>query len=518
MIARTTDSLSPPFRDPPSVRVGPPAPLSRERTGQSASRARPRFRIETWGCQMNVHDSEKMAAALGSLGCRSAGDGPAGVVVLNTCSVREKAQEKVFRRVEELTRRGGERPSLIGVAGCVAQQEGEAIFARAPAVDFVLGTQSLITLPEVVRRLLDGESRIVETGRHPDNLDIPPEQISRIPGVKAYITIMEGCDNFCSFCVVPFTRGRERCRTVSQIVREAESLVAAGFSEIQLLGQNVNSYRDPEDGRGFAELTDAVGAVSGIRRIRFTSPHPKDFSEALMDRFAAGGVLMPHMHLPAQSGSTTVLERMRRGYRREDFLDLVRRARAKAPELALSTDLIVGFCGETRREFEDTLTLLDEVRFSSVYSFKYSERPHTLASKRLPDDVPDAEKTARLIELQTRQREIQLVLHEDLVGRRVEVLIEGPSRKGGQLAGRGPDNRIVNFDGPPAAIGGFGEVTITGFGPNSLLGELVDSSKPRSAGEAVTPSAGSDAWTTEIALPVVPSAPGNGTGAMPRSG
>ena len=244
--------------------------------------------------------------------------------------------------------------------------------------------------------------------------------------------------------------------------------------------------------------------MPGIRRIRFTSPHPKDFSDALMERFAAGGPLMPHMHLPAQSGSTSVLERMRRGYGREDFLDLVGRARERAPDLALSTDLIVGFCGETRREFEDTLTLLDEVRFSSVYSFKYSERPHTLASKRLPDDVPDAEKTERLIELQTRQREIQLALHRDLVGRRVEVLVEGPSRKGGQLAGRGPDNRVVNFEGPSDAVGSFGEVEITGFGPNSLLGEWLHSREPRLPGGGSAASAGE--WSvpgSEILLPVL---------------
>lgn len=467
------------------------------------------FRIETWGCQMNVHDSEKMAAAFGSLGCRPAGAEAADVVLLNTCSVREKAQEKVFARVEQLIGRGGERPRLIGVAGCVAQQEGAAIFGRAPAVDFVLGTQSLVCLPDIVRRLLDGESQIVEVGRHPDNLDIPPEQIERVPGVKAYITVMEGCDNFCSFCVVPFTRGRERCRTVAAIVREAESLAESGFREIQLLGQNVNSYRDPEDGREFAELTDAVGAVPGIRRIRFTSPHPKDFSEELMDRFAAGGPLMPHMHLPAQSGSTSVLERMRRGYSRAEFLDLVERARTRVPELALSTDLIVGFCGETRREFEDTLSLLDEVRFSSVYSFKYSERPHTLASKRFPDDIPDSEKTGRLIELQARQREIQLALHEGLVGRRVEVLIEGPSRKGDQLAGRGPDNRVVNCDGPAQAIGGFAEATITGYGPNSLLGELSrPPTSPRTAGGASGCSSSHPAWAPEVPLPVIQA--GNG--------
>ncbi len=484
-----------------------------------------RFRIETWGCPMNVHDSEKMTAALGSLGCRPAGAGfgsresaeSAEIVVLNTCSVREKAQEKVFSRVAQLMAGRKGRPRFIGVAGCVAQQEGASIFSRAPAVDFVLGTQSIVRLPKIVQRLLAGESRIVETGRHPENLDIPPEQIERIPGVKAYITIMEGCDNFCSFCVVPFTRGRERCRPVSAIVREAESLAGAGFREIQLLGQNVNSYRDPEDGRRFPELTDAVGAVPGIRRIRFTSPHPKDFSEGLMDRFAAGGPLMPHMHLPAQSGSTSVLGRMRRGYGRRDFLRLVERARKKMPELALSTDLIVGFCGETRSEFEDTLTLLDAVRFSSAYSFKYSERPHTLASKRLPDDVPEAEKTERLIELQERQRDIQLGLNRQLVGKEVEVLIEGPSRRGGQLAGRSPDNRVVNFPGPEEAIGTFSRVAITGYGPNSLLGALLELPAPR-AGFAS--DSGKGLCAPEIPLPVIssgaaPVLPGAGAGPIP---
>ena len=417
------------------------------------------FRIETWGCQMNVHDSEKMAAALGSVGLRPEGSPGVApevpeVVVLNTCSVREKAQEKVFTRVAQLVR-DPRRPRFIGVAGCVAQQEGAAIFGRSPAVDFVLGTGSLVLLPEVVRRLRGGESRIVETGRHPGNLDIPPEQIERVPGIKAYITVMEGCDNFCSFCVVPFTRGRERCRPLADVVAEAQSLAASGFREIQLLGQNVNSYRDPGDGTGFADLVRAVGRVSGIRRVRFTSPHPRDFDDALMEAFADGGPLAPSMHLPAQSGATSVLERMRRGYSREDFLRLVRRARRAAPALSFSTDLIVGFCGETREEFEDTLTLLDEVRFASVYSFKYSERPYTLASKQMPDDVPDAVKKTRLIELQARQREIQLELNRELVGREVEVLVEGPSRKGrdarrartgqpgGQLPGPGEARRRV---------------------------------------------------------------------------
>ncbi len=429
-----------------------------------------RYRIETWGCQMNLHDSEKMAAALGSAGYAPAReDETPDLVLLNTCSVREKAQEKVFQRVEALAA-GGRGAPKIGVAGCVAQQEGAALLARAPAVHFVLGTQSLVRLPDIARRLRSGERGIVETGRHPDNLDIPPEQIERLPGIKAYITIMEGCDNFCSFCVVPFTRGRERCRTVESITREAESLIGDGFVEIQLLGQNVNSYRDPVDGRSFTRLVDAVGAVPGLRRLRFTSPHPKDFGEDLMERFADPGPLMPHMHLPAQSGSSSVLERMRRGYRREAFVDLVHRARRYTPDLAISTDLIVGFCGETRAEFEDTLSLLDEARFSSAYSFKYSERPFTLASRSLPDDVPDALKTERLQELQARQRGIQSALNRERIGTDVEVLVEGTGRRPGQLRGRGPDHRVVNFPGDASRIGGFTTVRITDCGPNSLLG------------------------------------------------
>ncbi len=456
-----------------------------------------RYRIETWGCQMNVHDSEKMAAALGSAGYAPAqGDEAPDLVLLNTCSVREKAQEKVFQRVEALAPRKKHGNLLIGVAGCVAQQEGAALLARAPAVDFVLGTQSLVLLPEVVRRLHSGEHGIVETGRHPDNLDIPPEQIERLPGIKAYITIMEGCDNFCSFCVVPFTRGRERCRTVESIVREAESLTGDGFVEIQLLGQNVNSYRDPLDGRSFTRLVDAVGAVPGLRRLRFTSPHPKDFGEDLMERFADQGPLMPHMHLPAQSGSSTVLERMRRGYRREAFVHLVHRARGFVPDLAISTDLIVGFCGETDEEFEDTMSLLDEARFASVYSFKYSERPHTLASRSLPDDVPETRKTQRLQELQARQREIQFALNRERIGTDVEVLVEGTGRLPGQLRGRGPDHRVVNFPGDESLIGCFTTVRITGCGPNSLLG-----------GGAAT-SAGNSGPPEPVPLPVHPSTAG----------
>ncbi|MGH9337543.1 MAG: MiaB/RimO family radical SAM methylthiotransferase, partial [Vicinamibacteria bacterium] len=274
-----------------------------------------RYWIETWGCQMNVHDSEKLSGSLQKLGLRAASsENDADVLILNTCSVREKAEEKVFHRLEHFTHIKRRRPVVVGITGCVAQQEGESVFRRSPGVDLVLGTQSLVLLPEVLATVVGKSERVVEVGRHPENLDIAPEQIERVPGVKAYITIMEGCDNFCTFCIVPYTRGRERCRTIGSIVREARALADSGFREVQLLGQNVNSYRDPETGRGFEDLLDAVNEVEGLFRIRFTSPHPKDFGEALMRRFRDLPKLCPHMHLPVQSGSTRVLERMRRGY------------------------------------------------------------------------------------------------------------------------------------------------------------------------------------------------------------
>ena len=430
-----------------------------------------RYLIETWGCQMNVHDSEKLSGSLYRLGFGpTQRESDADVIILNTCSVRDKAQEKVFCRLGELTRLKAERRVVIGVAGCVAQQEGEAIFVRAPEVDFVIGTQSLVLLPEILKRVVRGE-RVVETGRHPENLDIPPEHIDRVPGVKAYITIMEGCDNFCTFCVVPFTRGRERCRTIGSIVTEAESLAEFGFREVQLLGQNVNSYRDPDSGRSFAELIDAVHGLGGIERIRFTSPHPKDFEQDLMERFRDLPRLCPHMHLPAQSGSTSVLSRMHRGYSREEFVEKIERSRALVPDLALTTDLIVGFPGETDFEFEDTLTLLEEVRFDSVYSFKYSERPMTFASREQLDDVPESVKAERLSRLQALQKTIQTRKNATFVGETVEVLVEGPSRKDPQeLSGRSPHNRVVNFSGPASSPGDFVQVRVTRTGPNSLNG------------------------------------------------
>jgi tRNA-2-methylthio-N6-dimethylallyladenosine synthase len=434
-----------------------------------------RYWIETWGCQMNAHDSEKISGSLKGLGLEAAPtEHEADVLILNTCSIREKAEEAVFTRLLSLSHLKRKRPVVLGITGCVAQQEGEAILKRAPDVDFVLGTQSLVQLSEVLATVVGTKERVVEIGRHPENLDVPPEQIERVPGVKAYITIMEGCDNFCSFCIVPFTRGRERCRPIADIVREARSLTQWGFREVQLLGQNVNSYRDPGDGRGFEDLLDAVDEVEGLWRIRFTSPHPKDFGEPLMRRFRDLRRLCPHMHLPAQSGSTSVLGRMKRGYTREEYERKVARAREYVPGLAISTDLIVGFPGETEEEFGETLSLMDDHRFDSIYSFKYSERPYTFSAREQPDDVPEPVKSERLTRLLDLQKHIQLEKHARWVGRTVEVLVEGESRKSAaEFSGRSADNRIVNFPGGRDRVGELVPVAITRFGANSLFGETV---------------------------------------------
>jgi len=430
--------------------------------------------IETWGCQMNAHDSEKIAGSLKRLGLEAAAtESEADVLILNTCSVREKAEEKVFTRLLSFAHLKKKRPVVVGITGCVAQQEGEAILKRAPEVDFVLGTQSLVQLPEVLATVVGGRARVVEIGRHPENLDVAPEQIERVPGVKAYITIMEGCDNFCSFCIVPFTRGRERCRPIADIVREARSLTEWGFREVQLLGQNVNSYRDSLDGRGFEDLLDAVHDIEALWRIRFTSPHPKDFGEPMMRRFRDLPRLCPHMHLPAQSGSSSVLGRMKRGYTREEYQHKVERAREHVPELAISTDLIVGSPGETVAEFGETLSLMEELRFDSVYSFKYSERPYTFSSREQPDDVSEAVKSERLTRLLDLQRQIQLDKHARFLGKTVEVLVEGESRKNSaEFSGRSADNRVVNFPARRERVGTLVSVEVTRFGANSLFGEI----------------------------------------------
>jgi tRNA-2-methylthio-N6-dimethylallyladenosine synthase len=432
--------------------------------------------IETFGCQMNVHDSERIAGLLEQAGYAPAlDDSDADLVVLNTCSVRERAEDKLYSRLGELaarrTRPGDGAGSVIAVTGCVAQQEGERLMGRSRAVDLVVGTQALKQLPVLVGRVIEGRSREIDVNPYED-VSFPLGLARRGDPVKAYVTIIEGCNDFCSFCVVPYTRGRERMRPVSEILAEVREAADSGRREIHLLGQIVNHYSAPDRaGCDFARLLELVHEVPAVERIRFASPHPRHVTAAFIDAMTRLPKVCRHLHLPVQSGSTRVLSAMRRRYTRAAYIGLVERLREAMPDLALSTDMIVGFPGETVDDFAETLSLTETVRFHSMFSFKYSSRPHTLADKRMPDDVSDEEKTRRIVALQQLQRSIQLELHEALVGRSVEVLIDGRSRKrASELSGRTPGNTVVNLEGPPEWLGRLVRVTIQRAGPNSLWG------------------------------------------------
>jgi tRNA-2-methylthio-N6-dimethylallyladenosine synthase len=439
--------------------------------------------IETFGCQMNVHDSERMAGLLEQAGFEAVADAAdADVVVINTCSVRERAEEKLYTRLGELRVMAAEqrRDPIVAVTGCVAQQEGDAIGRRAPDVtDVVVGTQALRRLPMLVaeadrRRRGPDRDRLPLLDLNPyDDVTWPLGVTRRSDPVKAYVTIIEGCNEFCSFCVVPYTRGHERMRPKRDILAEVADLAAAGHREVQLLGQIVNHYVAPDDPScDFAALLDGVHAVEGIDRIRFASPHPRHVTPRLLDAIRRLPKICRHLHLPVQSGSTRVLEAMRRRYTRESYLALVSAIRERLPEVALSTDMIVGFPGETDADFEDTLSLTAAVGFHSMFSFKYSARPNTLADKRLADDVPDEVKTRRIMALQALQRDIQTRLNERLVGQRVEVLVDAASRRRDtELSGRTSTNVVVNLPGPPAWIGQTVAVRVERAGPHSVWGQ-----------------------------------------------
>src|SRR5438034_321629 len=439
-----------------------------------------KYLIETYGCQMNVHDSERMAGLLEEGGFEATDDaGDAGGVVINSCSVRERAEEKLYTRLGELRVLAAEQghDPIVAVAGCVAQQEGERLLRRAPGVaDVIVGTQAIRRLPMLVEAARTRPAAGPGT-RRPAAIDLtayddvtwPLGVTRREDPVKAYVTIIEGCNEFCSFCVVPYTRGHERMRPKADILAEVREAVDSGRREVQLLGQIVNHYQAPDDpGCDFSGLLDAVHAIDGLERIRFASPHPRHVD----DRFLAAMARLPkvcrHLHLPVQSGSTRVLAAMRRRYTRERYLELVDRIRALLPEVALSTDMIVGFPGETARDFEDTLSLPAAVRFHSMFSFKYSERPNTLAEKRMPDDVGEEEKTRRIVALQALQRRIQTELNEAIVGSEVDVLVDAASRRREtELSGRTSQNVVVNLPGPPAWIGQRVRVRGERAGPHS---------------------------------------------------
>jgi tRNA-2-methylthio-N6-dimethylallyladenosine synthase len=441
-----------------------------------------KYLIETYGCQMNVHDSERMAGLLDQIGYEPTEDArDADVIVINTCSVRERAEEKLFTRLGEIRQQAledGHRP-VVAVAGCVAQQEGAAILKRSNAVDVVIGTQNIKRLPMLVERAV--ESRTDRAARAVVDLD-PIDDISfplgiarRTDPVKAYVTIIEGCNEFCAFCVVPYTRGHERMRPVADIVADARQAVESGAREVQLLGQIVNHYQAPDDpGCDFAALLERLQAIDGLDRIRFASPHPRHVTPRMIAAMRNLSKVCRHLHLPVQSGSTKVLAAMRRRHTREEYLALVDRLRDAMPDIALSTDMIVGFAGETREDFEETLSLAAAVRYHSMFSFKYSPRPNTLALKRLPDDVPDEEKTRRIVALQSLQKGIQGELFEAAVGTAADVLVDSRSRRREwELSGRTSGNTVVNFGGPPEWMGRIVKVRITAANPNSLRGTAV---------------------------------------------
>jgi tRNA-2-methylthio-N6-dimethylallyladenosine synthase len=422
---------------------------------------------------MNEHDSEKVAGVLLARGYKQVDrQEDAGVILYNTCSIREKAAQKVYSRLGEyrFTQKDGQ---IIGVLGCLAQQEGEDIFRRAPWVSLVCGSASYRKLPQLIQELEAGNRRV--TGLDTDTDETFETEVTRRDNPwRAYLTIIEGCDKACSYCVVPFTRGPERSRTSASILEEVRKLADVGYTEVQLLGQTVNSYADPSARKmRFSELLVAVAEVKGIRRVRFTTSHPRDFGKDIVEAIEAVPGICEHVHLPVQSGSTKVLKAMARTYTREEYLEKVAMLRAAKREISLTTDIIVGFPGEAEKDFEETLSLLDEAQYDGAFSFKYSPRPNT-PSLKMEDAIPEEEKSRRLAILIERQREIQRARNERLVGENFEVMVEGKSRRELQWSGHTSSNKVMNFTSTrEESLGDYVQVRVVGATPNSLVGEKV---------------------------------------------
>jgi tRNA-2-methylthio-N6-dimethylallyladenosine synthase len=456
------------------------------------------FYLETFGCQMNVHDSEKVIGTLVHEGYRQVETvEQADLILYNTCSIRDKAEQKVFNRLNDYKKLLAQGKKF-GVLGCVAQQEGEKIFERAPFVSLVCGSASYRKLPEMLAQLEfarpeagktpkpEARSLIRITGLDDRQTDdcFETEFTARTNPHRGYITIIEGCDKFCAYCVVPFTRGKERSRTSDSVLAEARQMADLGYTEIQLLGQNVNSYKDPAGKPGggfsrkkktFAELLAAVGEVPGIRRVRFTTSHPRDFGRDIIDAIDAVPTLCDHVHLPVQSGSDRVLSAMQRLYTRDQYLERISWMKAAKRDISITSDIIVGFPGETEEDFAQTLSLLDEVGYDSVFTFKYSPRPNT-PSLALEDAIPDEEKARRLEGLMVRQKEIQSASYKKYIGMTLEVMVEGRNESRGQWIGRTSQNKTLNFAAPETAaptVGMYVPVRATTSFPNSLVGEMV---------------------------------------------
>jgi tRNA-2-methylthio-N6-dimethylallyladenosine synthase len=434
--------------------------------------------IQTYGCQMNQYDSERIAQVMSRAGyVLTERVDAADLILLNSCSVRDKAEQKVYSALGAWKEFKDCREGVImGVGGCVAQQEGKNLLKRVPHLDLVFGTHNIHKLPQMIEQVQASRARPVEISfyRDPSYME-DADARTQVNGVKAFVTIMQGCNKVCSFCIVPHVRGREVSRPSVNIIAEIESLVAQGVIEVLLLGQNVNSYGKLTPGElSFAELLGRVDSIEGLRRIRFTTSHPQDLSPELTEAFATLANLCEHLHLPVQSGSDTVLGRMRRGYTRQEYLARIQRLRERCPEVALSTDIIVGFPGETDTEFDCTLELLEQVEYDEIFSFMYSPRPQTVSTKIYQDDIPENVKKDRLTRVQKLQRGISLKNNRRRIGDLEEILVEAPSKlKNGQIMGRTRNNRIVNVTGPENLLDQLIPIQITGATANSLLGEIL---------------------------------------------
>ena len=439
------------------------------------------FYIETFGCQMNAHDSEKVIGTLVDRGYSQVPTPEAAELVFyNTCSIRDKAEQKVFHRLDQFKRDA--KGKTFAVLGCVAQQEGEKIFEKAPHVSMVCGSASYNQLPQMLVQLEAGNRRVTGLSLDTDETFDTPMTRRDNPH-RAYITIIEGCDKKCSYCVVPFTRGPERSRTSASVIAEAAQLAAMGYSEIQLLGQNVNSYRDSSPaGWDFAKLLDEVGRVDGIRRVRFTTSHPRDFVKPIIDAIDSNPSLCNHVHLPVQSGSTRMLDAMQRLYTREEYMQRIAWMKAARRPIAITSDIIVGFPGETEADFEATLGLLTEVEYDSVFAFKYSRRPNTPALA-LEDQIPEEEKVRRLAIVQEHQRQIQIRRNAAYVGAVEECLVEGFNKATGQWIGRTSQYKTLNFLHPAAGDGSVGQSGLAG--QSGLMGQYVDVRVTRSGANSL---------------------------------
>src|ERR1700688_3755206 len=442
---------------------------------QSANNTEKTFYLETFGCQMNAHDSEKVVGTLVQQGYRQVPTvEEAGLVLYNTCSIRDKAEQKVFNRLSDYKKYKAQG-KIFGVLGCVAQQEGEKIFERAPYVSLVAGSASYRNLPAMLVQIQAGTQRVTGLDDRQTDECFETEFPARTNPHRGYITIIEGCDKFCAYCVVPYTRGKERSRTSDSVLAEARQMADLGYTEIQLLGQNVNSYKDPAGKQTFAELLAAVGEVPGIRRVRFTTSHPRDFGRDIVYAIDAVPTLCDHVHLPVQSGSTRVLDAMQRLYTREQYLERIAWMKSAKRLISITSDIIVGFPGETEEDFSETLSLLDEVGYDAVFTFKYSPRPNT-PSLALEDAIPDQEKAHRLEVVMAKQRDIQIARYKKYIGTILEVMVEGKNEARKQWIGRTSQNKTLNFTAPEVAtpaVGSYVQVRATTSFPNSLLGELV---------------------------------------------